>query len=212
VFLTRLNEVLMKIAISIGSSLLGKALQEQLQKEPDVSEAVLIDSASNVDDAFEPDFIISDAYTIKQKKPAGLSKAKTILLDYGLSEDSIACLMITNKINGIMTTDADMRLLLKAFHAISNGQIWIDNCKIRALVNFAENTRDSVVGGSLSNKEREIVINVSQGLTNKEIASELFISEQTVKTHINNIFKKLNVTRRTQLVPLGIKLRADLTS
>jgi DNA-binding NarL/FixJ family response regulator len=202
----------MKIAISIGSSLLGKALQEQLQKEPDISEAVLIDSASDINDAFEPNFIISDAYTIKQKKPVGLAKAKTILLDYGLSEDSIACLMITNKINGIMTTDADIRLLLKAFHAINNGQIWIDNCKIRALVNFAENTRDSVVGGSLSNKEREIVINVSQGLTNKEIASELFISEQTVKTHINNIFKKLNVTRRTQLVPLGIKLRADLTA
>jgi len=202
----------MKIAISLGSFLLGKALQEQLQKEPDISEVVLIDSASNIDDAFEPDFIISDAYTIKQKKPTGLAKAKSILLDYGLSEDSLACLMITNKINGIMTTDADIRLLLKAFHAINKGQIWIDNCKIRALVNFAENTRDSVVGGSLSNKEREVVINVSQGLTNKEIASELFISEQTVKTHINNIFKKMNVTRRTQLVPLGIKLRADLTS
>jgi DNA-binding NarL/FixJ family response regulator len=210
--LSRLSEVRMKIAISLGSFLLGKALQEQLQKEPDISEVVLIDSASNIDDAFEPDFIISDAYTIKQKKPTGLAKAKSILLDYGLSEDSLACLMITNKINGIMTTDADIRLLLKAFHAINKGQIWIDNCKIRALVNFAENTRDSVVGGSLSNKEREVVINVSQGLTNKEIASELFISEQTVKTHINNIFKKMNVTRRTQLVPLGIKLRADLTS
>ncbi len=202
----------MKIAISIGSLLLARALQEQLQKEADISEAVVIDSTSDSNDAFEPDFIISDVYTIKQKKPAGLLKAKTILLDYGLSEDNISCLMITNKINGIITTDTDIRLLLKAFHAIGNGQIWIDNCKIKALVNFAENSRDSVVGGSLSNKEREVVITISEGLTNKEIASQLFISEQTVKTHINNIFKKLNVTRRTQLVPLGIKLRADLSS
>lgn len=199
----------MKIAINIGSFLLGKALQEQLLEEQEIAEVVMLNPACD-NETFEPDFIISDVYTIKQKKPACLSRAKTVLLDYGLSEDSIACLLITNKIDGIMTTDTDVRLLLKAFHAINKGQIWIDNCNIKALVNFADNTKDSVIAGSLSNKEREIVIIISQGSTNREIASQLFISEQTVKTHINSIFKKLNLARRTQLVPLGIKLRADL--
>ena len=199
----------MKIAINIGSFLLGKALQEQLLEEQEIAEVVMLNPACD-NETFEPDFIISDVYTIKQKKPACLSRAKTVLLDYGLSEDSIACLLITNKIDGIMTTDTDVRLLLKAFHAINSGQIWIDNCNIKALVNFADNTKDSVIAGSLSNKEREIVIIISQGSTNREIASQLFISEQTVKTHINSIFKKLNLARRTQLVPLGIKLRADL--
>ncbi|HBA70673.1 MAG TPA: DNA-binding response regulator, partial [Geobacter sp.] len=80
----------------------------------------------------------------------------------------------------------------------------------KALVNFADNTKDSIIAGCLSNKEREVVMNISQGLTNKEIASQLYISEQTVKTHINSIFKKLNMTRRTQLVPLGIKLKEAL--
>lgn len=199
----------MKIAISLGSILLGKALQEQLQEVQEIAEVVMLNPACDIE-TFEPDFIITDVHTIKQKKPACLSKAKTILLDYGLSEDSIACLIITNKIDGIMSTDADMSLLLKAFQAINEGQIWIDNCKIKSLVNFADNTKDSVIAGSLTNKEREVVITISQGLTNKEIASQLFISEQTVKTHINSIFKKLNLARRTQLVPLGIKLRADL--
>jgi DNA-binding NarL/FixJ family response regulator len=199
----------MKIAISLGSILLGKALQEQLLEVQEIAEVVLLDPACD-NETFEPDFIITDVHTIKQKKPACLSKAKTVLLDYGLSEDSIACLIITNKIDGIMSTDADMSLLLKAFHAINEGQIWIDNCKIKSLVNFADNTKDSVIAGSLTNKEREVVITISQGLTNKEIASQLFISEQTVKTHVNSIFKKLNLARRTQLVPLGIKLRADL--
>lgn len=201
----------MKIAISLGSLLLGKALQEQLQKVPEIIEVAMVSPASNTE-AFEPDFLITDVYTIKQKKPACLARAKNVFLDYGLSEDSIACMIITSKIDGIMTPDADIRLLLKAFQAIGNGQIWIDNCKIKALVNFADNSKDSVIAGSLSNKEREIVITISQGLTNKEIAAQLFISEQTVKTHINSIFKKLNVTRRTQLVPLGIKLRGDLIS
>ncbi|OGU09259.1 MAG: hypothetical protein A2X82_11770 [Geobacteraceae bacterium GWC2_55_20] len=199
----------MRVVISLGSSLLGKALQEQLQQQPEISEVVVLNPDRDLE-LSEPDFLITDVYTIKQSKPAWLTGSKTVLLDYGLSEDSIACLIITNKINGIMTVDADMRLLLKAFHAINNGQIWIDNCKIKALVNFADNTKDSIIAGCLSNKEREVVMNISQGLTNKEIASQLYISEQTVKTHINSIFKKLNMTRRTQLVPLGIKLKEAL--
>lgn len=201
----------MKIAISLGSFLLGKALQEQLQKEQDIGDVLLLNPADDFE-SFEADFIIRDAYTINQKKPVCLSKAKTVLLDYGLSEDTIACLIVTNKIDGLMTTDTDLPLLLKAFHAINKGQIWIDNCNIKALVNFADNAKDSITAGNLSNKEREIVILTSQGLTNKEIASQLFISEQTVKTHLNSIFKKLNLSRRTQLVPLGIKLRAEINS
>jgi len=201
----------MKVVISLGSSLLGKALQDQLQQQPEISEVVVLNPDRDLE-LSEPDFLITDVYTIKQSKPACLSGSKTVLLDYGLSEDSIACLIITNKINGIMNIDADMRLLLKAFNAINNGQIWIDNCKIKALVNFADNTKDSIIAGCLSNKEREVVMNISQGLTNKEIASQLYISEQTVKTHINSIFKKLNMTRRTQLVPLGIKLKEALIS
>jgi len=201
----------MKIIISLGSFLLEKALQDQLQEVSEITDVVLLNSTSTPE-TFDPDFLITDVYTIKQKRPACLSGAKMVFLDYGLSEDSIACLIITNKIDGIMTPDTDIQLLLKAFHAMQKGQMWIDNCKIKALVNFADNSKDSVIAGSLSNKEREIVINISQGLTNKEIGSQLFISEQTVKTHINSIFKKLNVTRRTQLVPLGIKLRGDLIS
>lgn len=201
----------MKVVISLGSSLLGKALQEQLQQQPEISEVAVLNLDRDLE-LSEPDFLITDVYTIKQGKPASLAGSKTVLLDYGLNEDSIACLIITNKINGIMTVDSDMRLLLKAFHAINNGQIWIDNCKIKALVNFADNTKDSIIAGCLSNKEREVVMNISQGLTNKEIAAQLYISEQTVKTHINSIFKKLNMTRRTQLVPLGIKLKESLIS
>lgn len=199
----------MKIAIHLGSKLLGHALQEQLRTVQEIDDVVMVHPDSG-DEVLESDFIITDAHTIKQHRPAPLSRAKMVLLDYGLNEDTISSLLITNKVDGIMTPDADLRLLMKAFHAINNGQIWIDNCKIKALVNFAESSRDSVTERNLSNKEREVIISVSQGLTNREIASRLYISEQTVKTHINNIFKKTNMTRRTQLVPLGIKLTADL--
>lgn len=54
----------------------------------------------------------------------------------------------------------------------------------------------------LTNRELEIIQLVSNGLSNQEISRALFISETTVKKHLNNIFKKLNICSRTQLVKL----------
>ena len=52
---------------------------------------------------------------------------------------------------------------------------------------------------SLTSKEQEVLSFIEKGFSNKEIANELFISLSTVKTHINNIFKKMRVTKRKEL-------------
>jgi DNA-binding NarL/FixJ family response regulator len=52
----------------------------------------------------------------------------------------------------------------------------------------------------ISNREYEILIKISEGLSNKEIAEKLFVSESTVKTHISNLYVKLDVKRRTQAI------------
>jgi DNA-binding NarL/FixJ family response regulator len=52
----------------------------------------------------------------------------------------------------------------------------------------------------LSNREYEILTEISKGHSNKEIANNLFVSESTVKTHVSNLFVKLDVKRRTQAV------------
>jgi two-component system nitrate/nitrite response regulator NarL len=51
----------------------------------------------------------------------------------------------------------------------------------------------------LSQREREIVVLVAQGFKNKEMAEKMFISEQTVKNHLHNIFDKLGVSDRLEL-------------
>jgi len=58
----------------------------------------------------------------------------------------------------------------------------------------------------LTNREKEVLALVAKGASNGEIAEKLFVREVTVKTHLNNIFKKLNVTNRTQAVLLGMQL------
>ncbi len=58
----------------------------------------------------------------------------------------------------------------------------------------------------LTSREKEILNFVAKGSSNQEIADKLYIREVTVKTHLNNIFKKLNVTNRTQAVLLAMQL------
>lgn len=58
----------------------------------------------------------------------------------------------------------------------------------------------------LTSREKEILNYVARGSSNQEIAEKLYIREVTVKTHLNNIFKKLNVTNRTQAVLLAMQL------
>jgi DNA-binding NarL/FixJ family response regulator len=56
----------------------------------------------------------------------------------------------------------------------------------------------------ISDREKEIVEHVAQGFRNKEIGEKLFISEQTVKNHLHNIFDKLGVSDRLELVLYAI--------
>jgi DNA-binding NarL/FixJ family response regulator len=59
----------------------------------------------------------------------------------------------------------------------------------------------------LSDREKEIVQLIAQGFRNKEIAEKLFISEQTVKNHLHNIFDKLGVSDRLELALYAIHHR-----
>ena len=57
----------------------------------------------------------------------------------------------------------------------------------------------------LTPREREIVVLVAGGLTNKEIGATLFVSEHTVKNHVSNIYRKLGMDERTQLALWAVR-------
>ncbi|MBX2828188.1 MAG: LuxR C-terminal-related transcriptional regulator [Flavobacteriaceae bacterium] len=59
----------------------------------------------------------------------------------------------------------------------------------------------------ISKREHEILMKISEGLSNREIADQLFVSESTVKTHVSNLFTKLDVKRRTQAVQKAKSLK-----
>ena len=60
--------------------------------------------------------------------------------------------------------------------------------------------RDVLVAKGLSNREAEVAVELTSGVTNKEIANKLFVTEKTVKFHLTNIYKKMKVKSRAQMI------------
>jgi len=200
----------MNILINLGSFLLCEALGRLLDNELE-GHRVLANNLADKADGFLPDKILVDAGTISQGMAIRWPDAKIILIDTGLEEEVIINLLLSYQLDGVIKTDTDLSLFKKALNAIDAGQVWIDNCRIRALLKHAESLVNAQPDNNLSKKEREIIILISQGRKNREIADTLCISEQTVKSHVSRIFRKTNVNTRSQLVPLALKLRLPNT-
>lgn len=109
-------------------------------------------------------------------------------------------------VNGYILKDSESSELKKAINVIINGESYIQPKLIPAL-----NTRlvvrdvDKDKIDTLTSRELEVLIKVANGMFNKEIATSLNISERTVKNHISNIFKKIEVSDRTQAAVFAIK-------
>jgi two-component system, NarL family, nitrate/nitrite response regulator NarL len=111
---------------------------------------------------------------------------------------------------GIVLKQSASDLLVKSIHRVYGGEIWLDNRMTAEVMKAFSKSSD---GGPrrdkplLSEREKEIVQLVAQGYRNKEIGEKLFISEQTVKNHLHNIFDKLGVSDRLELALYAIHHR-----
>lgn len=109
-------------------------------------------------------------------------------------------------VDGYIVKDSGSAELKKAINCILNGENYIQPSLIPAL-NKRLVSRDSDKDKIelLTKRELEVLIQVANGMFNKEIATSLNISERTVKNHISNIFKKIDVNDRTQAAVFAIK-------
>ena len=102
--------------------------------------------------------------------------------------------------------DAPRAELFKAIRAVSRGESLIEPAIAgKVLDRFAELSRQTQSPEALSERELEVLTLIAKGTSNKLIATNLNIGESTVKTHIQNIFHKLNVSDRTEAVTEAIK-------
>ena len=109
-------------------------------------------------------------------------------------------------VNGYLLKDSESAELKKAIVAVMNGDSYIQPSLIPVFnAKMIDRDTDSVKIESLTKRELEVLKNLSYGMYNKEIAEKLEISERTVKNHISNIFKKIEVTDRTQAAVFAIR-------
>ncbi len=108
--------------------------------------------------------------------------------------------------DGYILKDSESTELKRAIHSVLSGENYIQASLIPALNNrLANRDIDKDKIDSLTTREMEVLIQVANGMSNKEIATNLNISERTVKNHISNIFKKTDVSDRTQAAVFAIK-------
>lgn len=110
-------------------------------------------------------------------------------------------------VDGYVLKDSDSSLLKKAIFSIYHGETFIQpelapllKMKLIEKSYSGNNTMDA-----LTKREIEVLKLLAEGLFNKEIAYMLAISEKTVKNHVSNIFKKINVSDRTQAAVYAIR-------
>lgn len=207
-----------RIAIADDHTLFRDGLRNLLSLEADFEVCAEAKDGGEVLEVlrrFEPDILLLDLKMPGLDGVATLQliqnqelKTKTIVLTASEDENEYVQAM-RHGTSGIVPKQTATELLIKSIRKVFEGEIWLDAKTTAAVMRqFAASSGVSAPKerdrSRLSNREREIVVLVAQGLKNKEIAERMFISEQTVKNHLHNIFDKLNVSDRLELALYAI--------
>jgi DNA-binding NarL/FixJ family response regulator len=195
----------MKIKIAIGchSYLLGEGIKRLFREEDEIEVIGIFDEGIDINEILKlnPDIIITDFKIFRSfpdEFPNG-NQAKILLISdkswVSESERQIPELLLRG-VYGVLAPDSDSEILRKAVRVVHSGELWLDRKLLKnVLYNMSHNEKKI----DLTKKEKEIVALICSGYRNKEIAQKLDISEQTVKSHCNRIFKKVGVSDRLQL-------------
>ncbi len=109
-------------------------------------------------------------------------------------------------VDGYVLKDSDSSVLKKAIFSVNRGEAFIQPELTPVLkMKLEEKNSQANDDNSLTRREIEVLKLLAEGLFNKEIAYMLAISEKTVKNHVSNIFKKINVSDRTQAAVYAIR-------
>jgi two-component system nitrate/nitrite response regulator NarL len=202
-----------RILIADDHTIFRDGLKNLLTNEPGFQ---VVGEASNGDETLKlverllPDILLLDycmpkisGMEVLQSLLESRNKVRTIVLSGALEDDAISKVFELGA-HGVVLKDSATSMLFKSIHAVMAGQYWLGRQSVSNLVetlkhyrNSAQKTKPKNFG--LTPREMEIVRVVVSGYSNKEIAAQLSISEQTVKHHITSIFDKLGVYNRLEL-------------
>lgn len=197
----------MNIIIIDDDKLVCSALKTILESDPDFHVPVIGhdgNEAVSLYDLHKPDLLLMD---IRMANMTGIDAGEIILKSYPEAKILFLTTFADNEyIVKALKIGAKGYLLkqnfesiIPAIKAVESGQSVFGNEIVSKLPDMTWSAKTSLEGFDLTEREIEIISNVAEGLSNKEIAGLLFLSEGTVRNYISSILEKLELRDRTQL-------------
>jgi DNA-binding NarL/FixJ family response regulator len=196
-------------------AILRDGLKNILSFEDDITvigEAISGEEAIKLTEELSPDVIIMDinlpgmngvetTAVIKAENP----EARILVLTM-YTHDEYLMSALKAGADGYLLKDAPSEHVVDAINAVYRGESMITPSMTKKLVNIhLQQTQVNKEDSNLTDREQEVLIGLVEGLSNKEIAEKLFISDKTVKIHVSKIFKKFEVKSRSQAVIYAVQ-------
>lgn len=198
-----------RILIADDHSIVREGLKQLLELEEDFE---VVGQASNGIETIEkvkqlnPDVLLLDINmpvmngikALKKLKEDGVDTKVIILTIHEDREYLLETMQIGA--SGYILKDSDSASFFKAIRDAYNGEAYIQPKLAADLIKEFNKPRTvrTKSENELTQREYEVIALIAEGLNNKDIADRLYISEKTVKNHVSNIFRKINVSDRTQ--------------
>jgi DNA-binding NarL/FixJ family response regulator len=209
---------MIKLMLVDDHAVLRDGLKNILDMETDIT---VVGEAVNGNEAilkvkeYQPDIILMDinipgkngieaTRIIKEVNPS----VKILMLTM-YDHDEYFMSAIREGADGYLLKDAPSEHVIDAIRSVAKGQSVIHPSMTKKFLNFNSSKEEPVEvekrDYQLTEREKEVLLCLVQGMNNKEIAKALFISDKTVKIHVSNIFKKLDVKSRSQVVIYAVQ-------
>jgi DNA-binding NarL/FixJ family response regulator len=149
---------------------------------------------------FDP--ALSESAALLQELPRVVEYARAIVLTAS-TDIAVHTRAVELGAMGVLSCEESGTILVKAIHKVHAGELWLDRARtagiVTQLARGGHKDPDTLKIESLTTRQREIVTLVAEGLTNRQLADRLFISEATARNHITAILDKLELRDRFQL-------------
>jgi DNA-binding NarL/FixJ family response regulator len=207
---------MIRIAIIDDHEMVREGLRAILDTEPDfhvVAESGTADDIGQLVDAAKPDVVLLDARLPGLSGPtacrllAASHPEAAVLIISTYSDDQLVDECISAGAKGYLIKDIERFSLKESIRAVHRGEGAVSPAvagKVLGRLRSAENT-ETPTEPRLNDSQREILRLIAEGFSNREIASRVFLSENTVKSHVQEIFRKLDVRNRVEAAILATK-------
>jgi len=204
-----------RILLVDDHSLFRESLSRLLQAEPDfriAGSCASTKEALSILDREKIDLVLLD-YDLGEEQGSGLLEGarqrgfegRILMVTAGMS-DTLTLRTLEGGSSGIFLKHSPPAQLVEAIHKVMSGEMWLDSRAVRSLVAGASGrAEEQRTAEPLNARERGVLKGVFEGLTNKEIAAQLEISEGSVKAVMQQLFDKTGVRTRSQLVRIALE-------